>query len=84
MKKYDKNRLIEVMQKTDPTFKPKLNEDFGNTNVEAPQTEEQKFEELANTYINGNISFFVNELKQMETGEVVRFLRWTQENNIKF
>jgi hypothetical protein len=84
MKKYDKNRLLEVMQKTDPTFKPKLNEEFSTDGAEAPQTEEQKFEELANTYINGNISFFVNELKQMETGEIVRFLRWAQENNIKF
>ena len=29
MKKYDKQRLFEVMQRVDKTFKPKLNEDFG-------------------------------------------------------
>ena len=26
---YNKQRLFEVMQKIDKTFKPKLNEDFG-------------------------------------------------------
>ena len=29
MKKYDKQRPFEVMQRVDKTFKPKLNEDFG-------------------------------------------------------
>ena len=29
MKRYDKQRLFEVMQRIDKTFKPKLNEDFG-------------------------------------------------------
>jgi hypothetical protein len=31
MKKYDKNRLIEVMSRLDKTFKPKLNEDINST-----------------------------------------------------
>ena len=29
MEKYNKQRLFEVMQRIDKTFKPKLNEDFG-------------------------------------------------------
>jgi len=49
-----------------------------------PKTEEEQFEELVETYINGNITFFVHGLKGMEVGEVVRFLRWAQANNVKF
>ena len=61
-----------------------MGEEEVGTAEEIPQTEEQKWEEQVESYVNGNITDFANWLKSLEIGELIRFLRWSQENNVKF
>jgi hypothetical protein len=69
---------------TSKDFKFFRNEDIDLDNEENPKTEEQEWEELYQTYINGNLTYFADELKQMDSGILIRFLKWISNNNYKF
>ena len=70
--------------KINPEYKSELGEDIDLSNEETPKNEEQEWQEYYETYINGNITDFANWLKSLDTGTLIRFLKWIQENNVKF
>ena len=70
--------------KISPEYKSELGEDIDLSNEETPKNEEQEWQEQVESYTNGNITDFTNWLKTLDTGTLIRFLKWTEENNIKF
>lgn len=60
-----------------------MGEDIDLNNEETPKPENEKFEELYETYVNGNLTDFAHEVKAMEDGELIRFFKWIYENGLK-
>jgi hypothetical protein len=73
MKKYDKNRLIEVMSRLDKTFKPKLNEEIN------PMGTEDSYDRIINEF-PGHAKY-VNPVDSPQYKWYLRALNFIQGNN---